>query len=111
MMFLHLTINMQNGNIITIKKSLLKPGVLSNKILSHGLYRAFILENIPSKSYSIEKSRWISADGLYLVVEDTNTLNIENHVYFNVFKILDPNVGQLVYINKEHFCIAGEDNE
>jgi len=102
---------MKNGNVITLKKELLKPGMLSNKILSHGLYRAFILEHIPSKSYYTEKSRWISADGLYLVVEDKNTVNIENHIYFNVFKVLDPYVGQIVFINKDHFCVIGEDNE
>lgn len=102
---------MKCGNIITLKKRLLRPGVLSNKILSHGLYRAFILESVPSKSYSTEKSRWISADGLYLVVEDKNAINIENHVYFNVFKVLDPYVGQIVYINKDHFCVIGEDDE
>ena len=104
-------ISMKSGNIITLKKRLLESGILSHKILSHGLYRAFILEHIPSKSYSTEKSRWISADGFYLVVEDKNTINIENHIYFNVFKVLDPYAGQIVFINKDHFCVIGEDNE
>lgn len=102
---------MKNGCIIKVKEELLKPGMLSNDILYYGLYKAFSLISVPLKSYSVQKSKWIPADGLYLVVEDKTVVNIKNHIYFNAIKVLDPSIGQIVYVNKDHFCEIGDNNE
>tara|TARA_Y100000592_G_C5408800_1_gene287058 strand:+ start:732 stop:1028 length:297 start_codon:yes stop_codon:yes gene_type:complete len=97
---------MNSGDIIKIN-----PDFNDESFLSHGLYKAFILKVVPGKGYCIQSNRWIDADGLYLIVEKKSVINIKNHIYFNSIKVLDPLVGQIVYVNKDHFCEIGDNNE